>query len=269
MFCSETVILMNQIHVNALLSTGPRAVYDIPSESSVSDLIDIIKQDSTIEKPPNKIISIIHSGKMLKPQDKFCEMNLGNEFSVNVFFRMPPQDVETIPLQPEIKGFDRLSQMGYSQEQIAEIRLRFHENLGTTNASHDVQIEEEDNWFPTLFNQENPLEFFSSTDHPLNNEIMNRPPESNNQTNQTHENDLTNQTDPTEQNEILSPNEILNEDLNESSSFLLFWTGSLFGTVFGAGSILIIVLGPFEKMFIFGVIVGIIFHTVFLDYIDN
>ena len=50
----------NHFTIHVLLSTGIRKNYQMPQNTTVSDLINQINCDSTVEKQPDKIISIIY-----------------------------------------------------------------------------------------------------------------------------------------------------------------------------------------------------------------
>ena len=153
-----------QILIHAMFSTGVKADYTLKPNSTVSDLINMVTLDSSVEKPPNKVISIIYFGCILQPTDNLSSYQK-DELTVNVFFRIPPQDLQNQNPDEDLKGFDRLTRMNYSQEQISNIRERFHQNQGTSNLSREEQLDIEEEWFPTIFNQENPLEAFDLIDH--------------------------------------------------------------------------------------------------------
>jgi hypothetical protein len=48
--------------------------------------------------------------------------------------------------------------MNYTPEQIAEVRREFHTVHGSRNSPIEAQIDIEEEWFPVIFNAENPLQ---------------------------------------------------------------------------------------------------------------
>ncbi|KAH0792521.1 DUF2407 C-terminal domain-containing protein [Histomonas meleagridis] len=80
-----------------------------------------------------------------------------DEFSVQAYFKpIKKQENEEEPV--ELKGFDRISRMGYSPELISTIRTNFHTMNGTLDESDETRLNIEEEWFPVIFNQENPLD---------------------------------------------------------------------------------------------------------------
>lgn len=160
--------------VHALLSTGKRVDYSFPSSVTANDLTARIISDPNIEKPDGKIISLIHQGKQiaLNVSLKSLSKNNENEIMLHVFFRIPPEteneksEQSNIPLD-NLQGFDRLSSMNYTSQEIENIRRNFHHIQGTENSPHDQQISLEEEWFPTIFNQENPLDIFRTVRQPI------------------------------------------------------------------------------------------------------
>ena len=152
------------ITIHVFLSTGYRRKYNMPLTSSISDLINQINLDSSVEKPADKVISVIYQGKVLQETQIIRDLIIfqQDEISFHVFFRLPPppSDEPDIDLD-NLRGFDRLQRMNYTHQQIADIRLNFHQLHGTADQTPEERVAIEEEWFPTIFNQENPLDVFN------------------------------------------------------------------------------------------------------------
>lgn len=235
--------------VSAMFSDGSRVSYEINKETTVSDLISMIKSDKTVEKPPNRTISIIYLGRILQPTDVFSKIETLREFSVHVFYRVASAAPTAVPDTPtELRGFDRLSRMNYSQEQIAEIRNSFHAMRGTSNATQDERLDAEEEWFPVIFNQENPLDALQLP----------------NQRNHNH-NHNNNNAAATPANEIAHDMGIEFFTL-ENASRVQFFFGLIIGIVFGIFSLILVIVSFNEKAIMAGLLFGTIAHYV-LSYL--
>ena len=149
-----------EYEVTAMFTSGQKAVYRISKNDTVGALIEKIKLDADISKPQGSTVNIIYSGRILQPSDVFSAPD--DQFTVHVLFRKSNPQSPTTQAQAEPRGFDRLSRMNYTPEQIAEIRRQFHESMGTADQTEAARIETEEEWFPTIFNQENPLDMLGT-----------------------------------------------------------------------------------------------------------
>lgn len=74
-----------KLHV--LFPTGNRIDYDVTTSTSVSDLIQMINEDKSVQKPENRTISLIYHGTILQPTDILSKIDSMPEFTIHVFFR--------------------------------------------------------------------------------------------------------------------------------------------------------------------------------------
>ncbi|KAH0789445.1 DUF2407 C-terminal domain-containing protein [Histomonas meleagridis] len=224
--------------IHVLLPTGNRVDFHPKQNSKVSDIIEMIQNDDSIKKPDNRTICIIYRGRILDKNEDVLKIDTYDEFTLHVFFRAKPQDTKQEPLETELRGFDRLSRMSYSQEQIAEIRNNFHRLHGTSDASPEERIEVEEEWFPVIFNHENPLEDLRMYIPNLN---LNH---------QNHD------TDNIEQN----TEDLENDDQPSISPLLKFLVGFMMGIMFGICAVLFILISQNDTPSFLGLFAGIISH---------
>jgi hypothetical protein len=140
--------------VHVLLPTGTRVTYEVTKSTTVTDLIDIIKSDSNVAKPPNRVICIIYHGHVLTGGEQIAQLDTLEEFTLHLCFRGGAYAAGDPAI--ELRGFDRLARMNYSPDQIAEVRRDFHATHGSARASPEEQIETEEEWFPIIFNNDKP-----------------------------------------------------------------------------------------------------------------
>jgi hypothetical protein len=141
--------------LTVLFPTGDRISYDLTKETTVSELIRLIRDDPQAKKPANRNIVIIYQGRILQSTDVLSSVESQDEFTVHAFFRAIRVDA---PNPEDLRGFDRLARMNYTPEQIAELRRNFHVLHGTTDGTRDAQLDAEEEWCPVIFNHENPLQ---------------------------------------------------------------------------------------------------------------
>lgn len=169
---AETPLILDQdnhemdIVITAVLPNGEKHPYNFDSNSTVGDLMKLIKEDSTIEKPADRLLCIMYRGKLLQPAQKFSQIDSVPSYSVIVMFRLNHTESsnDSSNNTTELRGFDRLTRMNYSEEQIQDIRHHFHEMRGGQNESEDQKYEAEEEWLPVIFNCENPLDAFEALD---------------------------------------------------------------------------------------------------------
>ena len=143
--------------VRYFLNIGKRDMFDKPtlvklvcSKAGVSEykIIDVKIRDTY------SFVQVT-----LDEAEKVCEIDSLDEFTIHVFYRaVRSPEAPPPPANSELRGFDRLLRMNYSQNEISDLRHRFHSMHGTLDASGDARLELEEEWFPVIFNQENPLE---------------------------------------------------------------------------------------------------------------
>jgi hypothetical protein len=144
--------------VNIMLPTNERISFGVAPTMTVSDLADFVSRDPRDFVPPNRAVVFIYHGRILQPTQIVRELDTITGFTVHALFRsahrpLPPQ----LSAGSEVRGFDRLSRMNYTPAQIAQFRRNFHIMRGTVNAPQPAQLDEEEEWFPVIFIDENPV----------------------------------------------------------------------------------------------------------------
>ena len=74
-----------KLHI--LFPTGNRNDYDITIETTVSDLIQMIVDDKSVQKPENRTIALIYHGRILQPTDVLSKIDTMPEFTIHACFR--------------------------------------------------------------------------------------------------------------------------------------------------------------------------------------
>jgi hypothetical protein len=228
--------------VHVLLPRGERITYDITPQTTISELISRIKSDASVAKPPNRRISIIYHGRVLQGDERIARLDSLEEFTLHLCFRGPPPGPpgSLDPQSADLLGFDRLRRMNYSPEKIAELRHNFHSMRGSLSARADERIEAEEEWFPVIFNHENPLQNLGFPP-------PTRPPP---------------QQQPADAHPLVqAPEEDAPQEFALTSSpWLMFLFGVLFGAVFGIGSLIFILIAASNGPFLLGLFVGTCAH---------
>ena len=223
--------------IHVLLPTGNRVDFQPNQDSKISDVIEMIQNDDSIKKPENRKICIIYGGRILSKDEQVLKIGTLDEFTLHVFFRANQQKTAQESFELELKGFDRLSRMDYSREQIADIRNNFHRLQGTLGASMEERMGAEEEWFPVIFNHENPLDDLQMYIPSLN-----------------HQN---------RQTESIDQNTDDGDDLDTYSSvnpLLRFVFGFMMGIMFGIGSVLFILISQNDTPVFVGLFTGITSH---------
>ena len=238
----ESPLLENQdehpidLPVSAVFPDGERKTYHFNKDSTVSELISEIMTDKSIEKPKDKGICIMYHGRILKSTEKFSEIDTIPDFAVSVVFRLnrnaAPSDGQNGEEDTELRGFDRLTRMNYTPDQISEIRHQFHFMRGGLNETHEQQLDAEEEWLPVIFNSENPLETLQNADaeRPIRTQIRRR-----------HQNYETFHFD-------------------QSSFWTTFCIALVLGIVFGPASLLYLLISLQDKAGIAGIAIGVGIH---------
>jgi hypothetical protein len=144
--------------VKILLPTGDRIPFEITSTTTVSDLTDSLSRDPRHFVPPNRSVVLIYHGRILQSNDLLSSLDSLPEFTIHALFRPISGPTAFEGDASELRGFDRLARMNYSAAEIARLRDNFHTMQGTVHANREAQIEAEDEWFPVIFNNENPIQ---------------------------------------------------------------------------------------------------------------
>ena len=229
-----TQLQNNPITIHGLFSDGTRKDFSISTGTTANDFIKMITVDPDVHKPENRVIALIHQGKLLDSNAILSSIENSKELTLNIFYRLP-HITEQEPIV-ELRGFDRLQNMNYSPEQIAEIRNNFHSMNNTLNSPHDAQIDLEEEWFPTIFNQENPLDLLNMNIRPTPRHHHRHPPQN------------------------ASP------DINfqgEQPPWIDFLIGLVLGIILGPFSLLFMVMAVHDKVMIVGLFMGALIHLIY------
>lgn len=220
--------------IRCLFQNGTSIACTVDEDSKISDLISKLEQTPDVKVPSGFQTSIIYRGKFLDRNEKISSIETMKEFSVQVYFRGNKQQQQPTDDAREIKGFDRLSRMNYTPEQIRLIRTNFHLMNGSTGLSQEERIDLEEEWFPVIFNQDNPIDILNvnlngNGDAGINN-----------------------------QEETLDGN---NDDaFNDLPSWVHLLVGFGLGSVFGFVAIIIVFIGIRNRFLLIGIVLGILMH---------
>jgi hypothetical protein len=141
------------VTVNLLFLSGVRKAVLLDKSSTVSDIVDHVESDASLEKPPGHTTAAIYRGRILSPTDRIDSLDSLSEFSVHIVFRQSsPAATDD---DPNVRGFDRLRQMHYDERQIDAIRREFHEVRGSAQATDEERLTAEDEWLPVIFVADN------------------------------------------------------------------------------------------------------------------
>lgn len=141
--------------VTVLFQDGTRIVYCVGESDCVTDLISKIKSDSRSPVDGERPLQLLYMGHILEPEHNLMGVSLTEEFTVQcICQRVTVQENSSGTSVGE--GFDRLSIIGYTVDQIADIRSAFHTVAGVRDASRESQIALEDEWMPAMALEANP-----------------------------------------------------------------------------------------------------------------
>lgn len=135
--------------VTALFQDGSRSTYNMKPDDTTQDLVTAITSSRDLQMSEDQSLRLIAMGKILQPSDKLKQYAYTNELVVQCSIRKERQETEGS--QTEIvTGFDRLTRIGYTAEQIRELRRVFHSIHNTENSTQTEQLELEDEWVPAI-----------------------------------------------------------------------------------------------------------------------
>ena len=238
--------------IHLMFPTGEKATYEITKETTAAELISQVAQDPKITHPANRTISLIYHGRILKDSDVLAKLDSLSEFTIHVFYRAtapsePPRTengagAQNEPMDSDLRGFDRLRRMNYDQAEIDALRQNFHAIHGTTDASAEERIEAEEEWFPVIFNHENPLQ-----DLQLPGRRQRRP-----RRQRATETPFVNNED---EGQIIEENEFA------SAPWVRALIGFVVGALFGIGALLLFLFVSFtDPWFLLGLFAGCCTH---------
>jgi len=228
--------------VDVILPTGARVTCDVTKETTIGDLISEVC--ATAPAPADRTPSMVYRGRILESSELVSQLDTLEMFTMQLFYRAV-RPAARDPPAGDLRGFDRLQRMDYPEDQIAEMRHHFHAMHGTEDATADARLEAEEEWFPVIFNQENPLHAmqFRPFLDPARGRRRPRPHPP------AREND----------NPIAQNGEAAGED-EDNSSWLRGFFGLVIGLIFGASALVFILLCLHDATFMFGLVLGVLGH---------
>lgn len=150
--CTITVLFQDSASVDLSIS----------NKQNISELKSFITKSESIHIPEGKSVRILCLNHFMNDELMIVEVeNTLKEFTVHAILKSEKNDTE-VSEENQLRGFDRLATMNYSQSEIQQIRRQFHEMANSYQLTHEQQKEEEEEWFPALFNQiDTPIAFFA------------------------------------------------------------------------------------------------------------
>lgn len=280
---------MNSPNINILFPTGITKNYKIKSDTTVNDLVGLIADDQTVEKPADRSIVVIYHGKILQSNQILSKIDTLSEFTVHIFFRKIIQnpncfrnadnkdevsaqsEQETLDitnssvnriendLSEDLRGFDRLVRMNYTQRQIQKLRKRFHRLQNTENVDPEEQIDMEEEWFPVLFNTNVIGEDGSPASiRALLGQVENYDP---------HSNPLVTPNQVYEEGDLRVTQDVnVEESQDTSTSWGKFIIGIFIGLIFGFASFLFMAMFHHNKSMLAGIFIGLVAHCFFSSF---
>ena len=258
---------MEDLTIHVLLPNGEKITYQVPINETVGYLVNLMKKDEKVEIPHNRIISIIYRGRILGSDEILSHFDSLREFSVHAFFKIDPSATENEEGTSnnenvefhELRGFDRLRRMNLSADQIAVLRRNFHTLNNTIDSPIDAQIDLEEEWLPTIFNQPDYLAILQQANLGLFGNVSNGPNNNNEQQNDGNTNNNTNN------NNDRTSQANQNDDLDDPDMQIpigdCFWLpfafGFITGLIFGVVSLLVVLVFYRRAAFLVGLLMGI------------
>ena len=138
-----------ELTITVLFQNGSRSVYTMNSTEKAAALLERVKSDPSACLGPDQVPKLLFLGRIIQPSEVLGVISTSTEFTVQCFGQRE-RTSEPQPASEPVKGFDRLTRVGYTAEQIAELRSAFHTVGRTSRLSHQEQIELEDEWVPAL-----------------------------------------------------------------------------------------------------------------------
>ena len=223
--------------IHLMLPTGARLTYDITKKTTVADIVARLSEDSAVTHPPDRRITLIYRGRVLKPRKKIAKLDTLDEFTIQVFYRAAEREAPAAEANgADLRGFDRLRRMNVSDSYIENIRRQFHAVHGSQDAPAEQRIELEEEWFPVIFNQENPMLPFVLPG------------------------------DQQEPGRRQAPGILNNEEEQElefgTGAWLHLAVGLSLGGLFGVGSLVCVVIAPRDRWFLIGLFAGSCLHYI-------
>ena len=231
--------------IHLMFPTGERTTCEITKDMTAATLIQRLMDDPKITHPANRTIALIYHGRILPGSEVLAKLDTLNEFTVHVFYRAAPTpaaapDSPTAPIASDLRGFDRLRRMNYEESEINELRQNFHAMHGTLEASAEERMEAEEEWFPVIFNHENPLQ------------DLQLPRRERRERRRRHD-----QT-PLANAEDTGP--VMGDGDFSNRPWLRVVIGLIFGAVFGVGSLLFMLITFTDPWFVVGLLAGCCTH---------
>ena len=227
---TEAFDAQDHFTITILLQNGSSTLFQISKSETVLELKKLIEQSDKIDIPEGKSVKLLYLGRVLEENSKLSDIqkSSSNEFTVHCFFKQSISGIHSENSvfdqnSQEPHGFDRLSRMNYTEQQIISIRQQFHRMLNSNHLTHEQQIDVEEEWLPALFNSnETNFGIFSQTNR--------------------RDDELP----------------LFNQQIYHRTANSNIFVGFCFGMFFGAGIFLLFPLFIHEKRFITGITFGVL-----------
>lgn len=134
-----------------------RVQYSLPSTAVVHDMLQLILKDPNLKiKDDNPEPRILYMGRFLKPSTKVADINAiaDNPVLNLVLIKKNKNGVNDTNNDIDLVGFDRLRRFGVSADVIERVRSEFHAIHHSTSLPENERLEQEEEWFPLLFSQQ-------------------------------------------------------------------------------------------------------------------
>lgn len=218
------------LNITILLQDGKKKAVSLPATEAISSLISNIQNDPSIQVPPNTYPVILYHGKIADPASVIGNLETMDDFTVHCFFKIKKAEEEQRKaslVDLDLRGFDRLQRLNYSQQQIERIRANFRLIHQEEDLSDSDQIEVEDEWFTALFAADLSLDTID---------------------------------EDTEEIDPITPNNVRPRPAIWKKNFLLLFLGFILGYFLGIGSLIFGVLTIRSKRTLFGIFIGSCAH---------
>ncbi|EAX86901.1 hypothetical protein TVAG_099170 [Trichomonas vaginalis G3] len=266
------------LKINVILPGDKHLQFNLQPQNTTKDLISMIKNDSNVQIPRNKILTLIYRGRILTGNEILSSFDSMTEFTIQGFYRNDPNSPnnnnEEIIIN-DLRGFDRLRRMNYTPEQIQEIRNSFHSTHQPEDGSQQSMIDLEEEWFPVLFNQRDIGSMIRANLPNLQNFAVPAQPNQATEADAAHEHPQNEQAnnDHTENNNAHNSPLINNndDDRNQTDNGIDFpgqdfLYGLIFGLFFGIPSVMLVYIDVRAYSFVAGIIIGTIINALLTTY---
>ena len=106
-----------ELTITVLFQNGSRSVYTMNSTEKAAALLERVKSDPSACLGPDQVPKLLFLGRIIQPSEVLGVISTSTEFTVQCFGQRE-RTSEPQPASEPVKGFDRLTRVGYTAEQI-------------------------------------------------------------------------------------------------------------------------------------------------------